>query len=72
MEYDFIVDPFTNYQPIGFKFNKVTHIEDTTNNDLLVHYGQSVFKQQAPFTYQFVEGQRREIKSAYCLVKWNK
>lgn len=72
LEYDFIVAPNADYRQIELKFKGAKKLEINKNGDLLVHTKAGILQQRKPFTYQTIDGDRREVASRYKMNGKNK
>ncbi|MEZ5427993.1 MAG: SBBP repeat-containing protein [Pyrinomonadaceae bacterium] len=69
LEYDFVVAPNVDPGIIKLNFENAEKIEMDKNGDLLLRVGSHTVRQHAPFTYQEIDGVRKEIRSAYVIGK---
>lgn len=69
LQYDFILAPDTNPGQIRITFPSVDDLELDANGDLVLHLDDTIIRQQAPFTYQEVGGNRREVASRFILLE---
>ncbi len=65
LEYDFLVAPNANPNAIELSFENAKNIKVDENGDLLLQVGKRVVRQHAPFAYQEIDGERREIAANY-------
>jgi hypothetical protein len=69
LRYDFIVQPGTDPAAIQMRFAGMRRLALGADGDLLIHVGgadqAAVLRQHAPFTYQEIDGLRREIGSRF-------
>jgi hypothetical protein len=68
LEYDFIVKPNADYQQIELKFKGAKSLQIAENGDLLIKTKYGTTTQRKPYTYQLVDGEKKEIESQYKLV----
>jgi hypothetical protein len=70
LEYDFVIAPGRDARSISLTFSGADNIAvDTGTGDLLIQLGKQTVRQQAPVTYQEINGRRREIVSNYVMKK---
>ena len=66
LEYDFVVNPGTDYKKIELRFEGADKVEiDSGTGDLLLRLGENTLRQQKPIVYQEINGQRKQIESRY-------
>ncbi len=66
LEYDFLVAPGADPSAIRVRFDGADRVDIDPSGDLLVHAGDGEpLRQQAPISYQVIEGTRREVESRY-------
>jgi uncharacterized repeat protein (TIGR01451 family) len=66
LEYDFLVAPGADPSTIRLRFDGADRVEIDPSGDLLVHAaGGDPLRQQAPISYQVIEGTRHEVESRY-------
>ena len=66
LEYDFLVAPGADPATIRVRFDGAERVEVDGRGDLLVHVpGGEPLRQQAPISYQVIDGARREVESRY-------
>jgi hypothetical protein len=64
LEYDFLVAPGADPATIRVRFDGAERVEVDSRGDLLVHVpGGEPLRQQAPISYQVIDGTRREWRS---------
>lgn len=64
MKYDFIVYPGGNPEQIALKYEGVTKLR-TKNKNLLVGTSLGDVEELAPYCYQYVDGEKKEIRCEY-------
>ncbi len=69
LEYDFIVSPDSDPTQIRLSFQGVERIEIDDSGALLLHTGNGVLRQKAPFSYQEIDGKRRVVASRFVSYK---
>lgn len=67
LEYDFVVAPGRDPQPIKLQFGGADKIEVNAEGELLLSLGASVVHQPKPLIYQDVAGERRIVEGGYSL-----
>ena len=66
LEYDFVVAPGADPSAIRLRFAGATRLDIDAAGDLLVHVGDGApLRQQAPISYQTIDGRRRPVASRY-------
>ncbi|HLA42758.1 MAG TPA: SBBP repeat-containing protein, partial [Aggregatilineales bacterium] len=65
LQYDFIIAPGANPDHIRMHFSGLDDITITPEGDLLLQVEGGILRQQAPFTYQEIDGQRVEVSSRF-------
>jgi hypothetical protein len=65
LEYDFVVKPGANPDSIALNFEGADRLEVDGDGDLLLHMGEGTVVQEKPFTYQEINGERKEVASGY-------
>ena len=66
LEYDFLVAPGADPATIRVRFDGAERVEVDGSGDLLVHVpGGEPLRQQAPISYQVIDGTRHEVESRY-------
>ena len=66
LEYDFLVAPGADPSAIRVRFDGAERVEVDGGGDLLVHVeGGEPLRQQAPISYQVIDGTRHEVDSRY-------
>lgn len=65
LRYDFIIAPGADPSQIRLHFDPVQDTTLADNGNLVLHLENGILIQQAPFTYQEIEGHRREIASRF-------
>jgi uncharacterized repeat protein (TIGR01451 family) len=66
LEYDFLVAPGADPATIRVRFDGAERVEVDSRGDLLVHVsGGEPLRQQAPISYQVIDGTRHEVESRY-------
>ena len=66
LEYDFLVAPGADPAAIRVRFDGAERVEVDGSGDLLVHVpGGEPLRQQAPISYQVIDGTRHEVESRY-------
>ena len=66
LEYDFLVAPGADPATIRVRFDGAERVEVDGRGDLLVHVpGGEPLRQQAPISYQVIDGTRHEVESRY-------
>ena len=68
LQYDFILAPGADPGLIRLDFAPAEQLELDANGDLLIHMAGGVVRQQAPFTYQDIGGERIEVTSRFVLL----
>ena len=66
--YDLHLAPGTDPQRIRLSFEGIDHLSIDAQGDLVLHTAMGVLRQHRPFVYQWVDGQRREVRSHYRLL----
>ncbi len=67
LEYDFVVAPGADYNQIALNFEGANALTVDAGGDLLIETSLGTIRQHRPSVYQEVNGERREIGSAYSL-----
>lgn len=67
LEYDFIVQPKSDPAQIALEFEGAKKLELGKEGDLLVHLESDFVRQQKPFVYQVINGEKKEIAGNYVL-----
>ncbi len=67
LEYDFILAPGTDPRLIRLAFRGAQGLQIDRNGDLVLRSDIGQVRQQRPFTYQIVDGIRREIPARYLI-----
>lgn len=67
LEYDFVVAPGANTDRIGLKFDGAKSLSIDRAGDLIIKTPNAKLVQPRPFTYQEVNGERREVSSRYVI-----
>jgi hypothetical protein len=65
LEYDFIVQPQSDPAQITVQFEGAKKLELGADGDLLLHFENDFVRQQKPFVYQEISGERKEIAANY-------
>jgi len=69
LEYDFLVAPGADPSAIRLRFEGAERVEVDGGGDLLVHVpGGEPLRQQAPISYQEIDGTRHEVRSRYVML----
>ncbi len=72
LEYDFVVAPGADPSAIRVRFDGAERVEIDAAGDLLVHAAEGEpLRQQAPISYQVIDGARRPVESRYALLAAN-
>src|SRR5688572_27029996 len=72
LEYDFLVAPGADPAAIRVRFDGAERVEVDGRGDLLVHVpGGEPLRQQAPISYQVIDGVRHEVESRYVALEAN-
>ncbi|HEX8370952.1 MAG TPA: Ig-like domain-containing protein [Pyrinomonadaceae bacterium] len=70
LEYDFLVRPDADPNQIKLKFDGVKSARiDKQSGDLLLETEVGTLRQHAPVVYQNIDGERKEIASAYAIIE---
>ena len=72
LEYDFIVAPRANPSRIGFSLSGGRDLRIDARGDLVLRVGDGEVRQQRPFIYQEIDGERREVAGGYVLKGGNR
>ncbi|MDX2041558.1 MAG: SBBP repeat-containing protein [Acidobacteriota bacterium] len=67
LEYDFIVNPGTNANAIKLRFDGIKNLRLDDNGDLLLNTSGGTIRQKAPFVYQQINDNRRQISGRYVI-----
>ncbi|MDQ3802154.1 MAG: SBBP repeat-containing protein [Acidobacteriota bacterium] len=67
LEYDFIVSPGADFEQIALVFEGASDLKLAADGDLVLKIGGEEIRQQKPFVYQEIDGERREIAAAYSI-----
>lgn len=67
LEYDFIVEPGADYKTISMTFQGSKDVRIDKEGSLVIRTEKAEVIQKAPFVYQEINGQRKEIASNYVI-----
>jgi hypothetical protein len=67
LEYDFVVQPFTDPAQIALAFDGADGMEIDGVGDLVLRVGGDEVRQRKPFAYQDIDGKRQEVAANYRL-----
>jgi uncharacterized protein (TIGR03437 family) len=67
LEYDFLLSPGANHKKIELDFNGADRLEIDSSGDLLIDAGGIKIRQLRPKVYQWIDGKKHHVESAYRL-----
>lgn len=68
LKYDFIIKPFGNAGHIKMLYRGIKKIRVNKRGELVLQTAWGEMKEEAPYSYQYINGKKTEIKSSYVLL----
>lgn len=68
LKYDFVIRSHANVSDIRMNYAGISRIRINEKGELILSASWGEIKEEAPYTYQYVEGVKTEVRSAYTLL----